>query len=149
MTVEESVKSKLKQLKIQTGIVQRLNKEIRYYMKEEAALLEKFENLKAANAPEARQAGECYSDVKKVAPQVLVQLASAHKDLFVTLEREFADVDVSNAEDSVAKEVLQARTQMEKTAEVIPDIHQRSLKHLEMIEKGDESSGSGGNLLCY
>lgn len=42
MTADQA---KLKGLKIQTGVVQRLNNEIRYYTKEEQQLLAKFEKL--------------------------------------------------------------------------------------------------------
>ncbi len=132
MTIDE-VKNKLKQLKIYAGIVQRLNNEIRYYSKEEAALLEKFEKLKAQDLPEAKQAGECYADVKKVAPQVLLQLAAAHNDLFVYLEKEFNNVDVSESTDPVVKEILMARTQLNRTSEVIPDIMYKSQKHFESL----------------
>ena len=147
MTVDESLKTKVKQLKIQTGVVQRLNKEIRYYMKEEASLLARFEKLKAEDSEEANQAGECYADCKKVAPQVTLQLITAHKELYVLLESEFADFDPSiSPDDSVSKEVLQARSQLIKTAEVIPDIEQRAAKHFQTIT---EDSKQDEELLTY
>ena len=122
-----------KQLRIQTGVVQRLNNELRYYSREVDLLKAKFDSLKAANSDEAKQAGQCYLEAQKVVPQVMLQLTNAHKDLVFMLEKNFAHVEVLGEEPEITEEVklvLNARTQLNRTTEIIPDIEQRVEKSL-------------------
>ena len=96
-----------------------------------------------------KQAGDCYNDVKKVTPQVLLQLASAHKELYILLEQDFGHVDVTVEDDVAAKAVLNGRTQLARTAEVIPDIQAKAETHKEMLDRGEKPPGSQGDLLLY
>jgi hypothetical protein len=96
-----------------------------------------------------RQAADCYADVKKVRPQVLLQLASAHKELYVSLEMDFSNVDVTMEDDPTAKAVLNARTQLTRTSEVIPDIQAKAEMHKDMLDKGEKPPGSHGDILIY
>ena len=105
--------------------------------------------FQATQAFDVRQAGDCYADVKKVRPQVLLQLASAHKELYVILELDFSDVDVTAEDDPTAKAVLNARTQLARTSEVIPDIQSQSELHKDMLDRGEKPPGSNGDILIY
>ena len=80
---------------------------------------------------------------------MLLQLASAHKDLYILLECDFCNVDITDENDPTTKAVLLARTQLARTAEIIPDIQAKAEKHKEMLSRGENPPGTHGDLLCY
>jgi hypothetical protein len=110
--------SSLKTLRIQTGVVQRLNTELRYYSKEAEALKSKYE------LGRSKQSFEVWQDAQKVLPQVVLQLQLAYKELSFTLQKFFDSVDCSASEEATAEvaAVLLARTQLERTLDVIPSL---------------------------
>ena len=109
--------AKLKSLRIQTGVVQRLNNEVRYYGKEADALKLKYEELRS------KQSFEVWQDAQKVLPQVVLQLQGAYKDLVSILASDFPDVDVqSEISTPEISAVLLARTQLERSIDVIPSL---------------------------
>ena len=78
-----------------------------------------------------------------------MQLASAHKELYVQLEVDFANVDVTVEDDPTAKAVLNARTQLGRTSEIIPDIQAKSEMHKDMLDRDEKPPGSHGDILIY
>ncbi len=109
--------SKFKSLRIQTGVVHRLNNELRYYSKEADILKHKYEELRS------KQSFEVWQDAQKVLPQVVLQLQIAYKDLVSILTRDFANIDVQS--EIAAPEisaVLLARTQLQRSIEAIPSL---------------------------
>ena len=113
--------SKLKSLRIQTGVVQRLNNELRYYAKEAEVLKLKYEQLRALQDSSSKQSFEVWQDAHKVLPQVVLQLQVAYKELQLILTKDFANIDVSSTTPSPEiAAVLLARTQIQRTLDVVP-----------------------------
>ena len=118
----KSDSGKLKSLRIQTGVVQRLNNELRYYTKEADSLKLKYEKLRESKDIGSKQGFEVWQDAQKVIPQVVLQLQVAHKELEFILTKDFANIDVVFTTDASPEidAVLLARTQIERTLQVIP-----------------------------
>ncbi len=114
---------KLKSLRIQTGVVQRLNNELRYYSNEADSLKTKYERLRASRDEACKQSFEVWQDAQKVLPQVVLQLQLAAKELQLILSKEFSGVDVSASAEAAPPElaaVLLARAQLQRAEEAVP-----------------------------
>ncbi|KAI9105957.1 tubulin-specific chaperone A [Phlyctochytrium arcticum] len=113
MLKKEQPSSNLKQLKVQTGALKRINKDLLYYKKEYAAQEARIAKLVADGADEhdVRKQQEVLEETNQMLPDCRRRITSAHNDLLSTLNQitKVNDVDLSS------EEIVAARAAIDET----------------------------------
>ncbi|CAG5127563.1 unnamed protein product [Candidula unifasciata] len=98
--------SRLRGIKIQTGVVRRLTKEKESYEKEAVYLAERLEKMKADGKDEhdIRKQGEVLQESRCMIPDTVKRLKKAYRELSELLDKE---ADLADTEEfTTAREIL-------------------------------------------